>query len=226
MAKNARDERVVSQFDNREKSRVAMGTLLRFAQTKIESGTKGDFPLDEISNAKEYFLMWKRKKPFENNSLVFGAVSFLTLLFFFTSQINFEISLVVISISWALFIFLEMDKSKITYIREMIGDMSNLSSKDRDFYLEGLRAELWNVEEEEVKVSFMLTIFFLLGNFMLEMDKSSFLAMELSSFFNYLNIDLIVSGQELKGFAFIAAIISIFTFFSSGVVLTKYRRKW
>jgi hypothetical protein len=225
MTKNARDERVVSQFDNREKSRVAMGTLLRFAQTKIESGIKGDFPLDEISNAKEYFLMWKRKKPFENNSLVFGAVSFLTLFFFFTSQIDFEISLVIISISWALFIFLEMDKSKITYIREMIGDMSNLSSEDRDFYLEGLRVELWNIEKEELKVIFLLIMFLLVEISLGVMDLSSYLAMDLSSYFKLLDIDLILERQGLKDFAFSVGIISIITFFSSGIFLTKYRRR-
>jgi len=205
MLGNARDERVVSQFDNREKSKVSMGTLLRFSQAKIESGTKGDLPFDEISTAKEYFLMWKRKKLFKNNSFIFGAVTFFTLIFSFTSKIEYEISMIFMFVSWVMFSFLELDKRKIIYIREMIGDMSNLSLKDRDFYLIGLRLELWNVEEEKFKLkSFLITLILTLFS---------------------LSVMELMEEQQLKAVAFLVSLVSIMTYFGGGASTIKHRRR-
>jgi len=197
--RDAKHERVVSHLDNRENSKEAMRSLLRFAQVKLESGVSGGLPLDEVAKAKEYFYMWKKRKPFENNGLIFGTSAFLALIFSFTSRIGLGWGIGIVLASWGLFAFLEFEKTKRLYIREMIGDMSNFSQKDRLLYLTGLREELWNIKEEYFRAKlFGITLFLMLISFL---------------FMSYY-----VANFEVRLICFFVSLVSIMSYFSGGAI--------
>jgi len=152
------------QTGNLKCSKDAMRLLYRMAKIKIESGVTGDLPFDEIQNAKEYFYLWKKKKPFYHNRLIFFFLT-ITLFFFFHPQ-NMEDAFFldfILGVFWFLYISLELDKRKEVYIKNMLGDYTNVSQDESDFYIGGLLQDLWKIKVEKLRVFFIGASFFLLS---------------------------------------------------------------
>ncbi len=159
-----REERVVREKDNRDKARDAMRSLLRTARAKVESGVSGDLPLDEIQDAKEFFLQWRKRKPFEHNRLLFFGGTILTFFLFHPHGLEETIMMIAgISVLWFLYVVLEFDKRKRVYISEMLGNLSHLPWKDVNFYTDGLLHDLWRIEKEGIRISLLISSFLLIA---------------------------------------------------------------
>ena len=144
-------QKIIKEREIRDLSREAMRSLLRFAQAKVESGVAGSLPLDEVQKAKDFFFFWKRRKPFEKNKTIWFFMNIAILFFSFNSTISDFLTFFLLATAWGIYAFLEYDKRKIVYVREMLGDLSGLEKNERDFFLRGLVHELWKIEREDFR---------------------------------------------------------------------------
>lgn len=198
-------EKIARFVDIRDNSRDSMRSLLRTAQTGVVSGVNSDLPLDEVARAKDFFFIWKSRKPFENNRFLGFLVISLVLYFSFTSTTSFlPISFLIVLI-WGIYSSLELDKRKEVYIYEMLGDLSQLG-KNRDLYMKGLRVELWGIESEKLRVRLIISTLslFLLGVYFI------------------CNYD---DNYQIKILGLCLSIVSSMIFFANNVVITKKVKK-
>jgi len=143
-----RDEKVVRQKERRDLSREAMRELYSFARSQMENRIEGEFPPNKILDAKEYFYEWKRRKPFGKNGLIFFIGAIIVIFSFFPSSLeNAIFFLFLLFLMEGAYLLFDYEKSKRSYVRELLGDLSHLKEKERNIYLKGLVFELWKIEE-------------------------------------------------------------------------------
>lgn len=137
-------EKEVIDYEARKKiSKEAIRTLL----DQIRQGEKNNTPIvfsaRDIQNAKEFFSKWKEERIFYKK---FPVTIGLVVIFGYLLNTNFFGFLgsigIVISYLFAFTLF-EHSSTKCVYVREIAGDMSSYSIKERERYIEGIKSELW-----------------------------------------------------------------------------------
>lgn len=143
-----KDEKVIRQKEKRDLSREAMRELYGFARSHVNNRIEGELPSNKILDAKEYFQEWKRRKPFGKNGFIFFVVASIIIFSFFPSTLwGMVFFLFVLLVVEGIYLLLESEKSKKSYVHEMLGDLSHLKEDERSVYLKGLVFELWRIDE-------------------------------------------------------------------------------
>jgi len=156
------DERIKRPKDDFERARDAMRSLLTVAKSKMETGTGGDLPAKEIHAAKDYFLAWKKRKPFGNNkALFFFFTAIFTIIYRPDGAEGMAVFAVGLAALWGFYAMLESDKVHRVYVSEMLGNLANFTKEEVDIYLSGLTYDLWRIEGEVLKWKFGLVLYLL-----------------------------------------------------------------
>lgn len=198
-----REEKVVRQKENRDMARDAMRSLFKVARAKVESGVGGDLPLDDMQDAKEYFIYWKRTRLHENNKMIFFAITAALLFLFHPQGIDEGAALAGgIGMVWAFYFFLEWDKRKRVYVSEMLGDLSHLHPSDAAFYVDGLLYDLWRIEKEQPRWILALVSFLFVAG-------------------SAIALSLVGDDRRLHGMAVSVGMMASIIFFSQDIIMVK-----
>lgn len=191
----AKDEKVIRQKERRDLSRKAMRELYGFARSHMNNRIEGELPSNEILDAKEYFQEWKRRKPFGKNGFIFFAVASIIIFSFFPSTLwGMVFFLFVLLVVEGMYLLLESEKSKKSYVHEMLGDLSHLKEDERSVYLKGLVFELWRIDEiHNYKTVWIANVVFIAGVMFgyFSGNENSAKAISILSVFTIASIDFI-----------------------------------
>ncbi len=156
---------MITQTSKREVSENTMKELLALAQNIKSSGT-GELPLDKLAEAKTYFGEYKKQQIGTYQFKIIAFMLFAGVLTLFKNIEKEPLTIATLLYFGAIFYY-NYATLKYNYVVSMLGDLTHLDYKQREFYTKGLLKTLWKTNKEYTyKFNFkkfaILTIFALI----------------------------------------------------------------
>lgn len=154
-------EKVVDYVAQKEKSTSAMREILLIAQRKVEHKSRNNFSKKLIQDSKEFFSYWYKIKGMgsrEHPYLILIPLFFLAHIFS-AKETTVDILLLSFILPFFFKFYLIVSRTKKEYIKDMLGNMEEIKDKQREFYINGILAEVYGIEKIKIKIAYAFFLF-------------------------------------------------------------------